>query len=60
MRENRTSGTVRGAPGNRRSYRENCPNQRALIEFMKFTVSDLQLMRHMVLSANAKELSLKI
>ena len=23
MRENRTSGSVRGAPGNRRSYRES-------------------------------------
>jgi len=24
MRENRTSGSVRGAPGNGRSYRESC------------------------------------
>jgi hypothetical protein len=27
MRENRTSGSVRGAPGNRRSYREIAPRK---------------------------------
>jgi len=33
----------------------NCLNQRAWIEFMKYTVSDLRLLRQMVLSANAKD-----
>ena len=27
MRENRTSGTVRGVPGNRHSYRESAPSE---------------------------------
>jgi hypothetical protein len=33
MRENRTYGSVRGAPGNRRSYRD--------IDDLRFTISDL-------------------
>ncbi len=56
MRENRTSGSVWGAPGNRRSYHEMWTNHEIYI----MRIYMLELHKNIVLDENQKPIAVQI